>query len=153
MERARHLDALLAVSPTEFEQTIAVLLSASGCVDVTRAGGPGDLTADITCRDANGRYLIVQCKQYSPNQKVGSVAMQQFIGMGHVHHGAERMVYVTTADFTKPARDLAAQHHIELVDGSVLVEWAKRSAGWTSVASLAPKTQTERIDLPHRDNL
>ena len=126
MERAHHLDALLATSPAEFERTIATLLAASGFVDVEVVGGPGDLTADITCRDDVGRYVVVQCKQYWPTQAVGSGPMQQFIGMGRVHHEAERMIYVTTARYTKPAQELAERHHIELVDGSALIEWAKR---------------------------
>ena len=131
MERAQHLDGLLAASPSEFERVVATLLAASGYTDVVVVGGPGDLSADVTCRDSEGQLVIVQCKQYAPAQSIGSGAMQQFIGMGHVHHQADRMIYVTTAHYTQPAVDLAHKHGIQLVDGDALVVWAKtaRNAG------------------------
>jgi hypothetical protein len=43
-----------------------------------------------------------------------------FFGMV-AHHGAHRGVFVTTSTFTSPARDLAEQRDIELVDGPTLV--------------------------------
>jgi len=126
--RAMSLQSLLAVTPREFEYTVATLLARSGYIDVAVSGGPGDLSADITGRHPDGRYLIVQCKQYGPSQKISSPAMQQFIGMGHVHHRAELLMYVTTARFTRPAAELARKHDVALVDGDVLVEWAQSLA-------------------------
>jgi len=74
--------------------------------------------------DPDGLLVIVQCKRYDPSRAVGSPEVQQFIGMGNVHHGAESMVYVTTSDYTAKARLLAAEHGIALVTGQDLVRLA-----------------------------
>jgi restriction endonuclease Mrr len=40
--------------------------------------------------------------------------------MALVHHRAERGIFVTTAEFTGPAIELAGHHPIDLWDGTVL---------------------------------
>jgi hypothetical protein len=124
---AQELGRLLVVTPTEFEHTIAALLRASGYTDVVVSGRSGDLAADITCRDGAGAVVIVQCKQYAPSRRVGTPEVQTFIGMAFAHHGASRTIYVTTADYTKGAKELAALHHIELWDGKAIVDLARRT--------------------------
>jgi len=133
--RAQHLDALLAVSPTEFEHIVANLLSAVGFTILSAGGGAGDLGADIVCQNHEGRRFVVQCKRYAPGNKVASPAMQLFIGMIYLHHGAAG-IYVTTSSYTKAATELAQQHGIDLYDGDRLVELARtvqsRDPGLTS---------------------
>jgi restriction system protein len=116
----RTIEGLVELSPTEFEHTIARLLKKQGFRDVRRTGGAGDLNADIVGYDPRGRSVVVQCKRYRPGKGIGSEAIQTFIGMQRVHHQAERGIFVTTASFTKPARELAARHGITLVDGDEL---------------------------------
>jgi restriction endonuclease Mrr len=48
--------------------------------------------------------------------------MQTFIGMMTVHHRADQGLFVTTAGFTQPARNLAAHHGILLIDGNDLMQ-------------------------------
>jgi len=133
--QAQHLDALLTVSPTEFEQIVANLLAAVGFIVLSAGGGAGDLGADIVCRNPQGHRFVVQCKRYAPGNKVTSPAMQSFIGMAHLHHGAAG-IYVTTSSYTKAAAELAQQHGIDLYDGERLVELARwvqcRESGLTS---------------------
>jgi restriction system protein len=123
---ARDLGSLLMVTPDEFERTVASLLAESGFTDVRVVGGSGDLAADVTCTDGMGLSVVVQCKQYAPHQKIGSPDIQKFIGMGRVHHRADRLIFVTTARFTEPAVALADEHDIKLVSGESLVGWARR---------------------------
>lgn len=111
---------LLALTPTEFERAVVHLLQDLGYREVRHSGGPGDLAADITCRDARGRSVIVQCKRYAPGARVGSRDIQSFIGMLSVHHGADRGIFVTTSEFTPPAANLARQHDVELIDAARL---------------------------------
>jgi len=113
---------LLAMSPTEFEQLCVRALTALGYQDVRRTGGAGDLNADIVAKDGDGRSCIVQCKRYAPGSNVGSPVVQTFIGMKTVHHKADRGVIMTTAEFSRPAVDLATQHNIVLVDGNNIVK-------------------------------
>jgi len=57
--------------------------------------------------------------------------MQKFIGMMTTEHKADRGIYITTSDFTEPAKRLARKHNIELWDGSklanLLIEQRKKT--------------------------
>lgn len=127
--RIKAFNELLALTPTQFEMAIADLLRDMGYRSVQRTGRSGDLAADITCRDRKGRSVVVQCKRHAPGIRVGSRDMQAFIGMVKVHHRADNGVFVTTSEFTAPARELARQHEVTLIDGprlSQLIEIDRR---------------------------
>ncbi len=126
--QARTLEELLALSPAEFETAVARMLRGIGYRDVSVVGGPGDLAADILCRDRKGRSVAVQCKRKTPGRRVGSAEMQQFIGMISVHHQADEGIYVTTSSFTRPATELAAEHGITLIEGEGLAGMLQRPA-------------------------
>ena len=65
----------------------------------------------------------MQCKRYTPPNRVGSVELQQFIGMAKLHHKADVAMYVTTSDYTRGALKLAAQHEdLMLVNGLALAQ-------------------------------
>lgn len=118
--RAPTLDALRRLTPTNFELAVGDLLRTRGYHDVRHTGGAGDLAADLTCRDARGALVVVQCKRYRAGCAVTSPQMQQFIGMIYAHHHASYGIYVTTSTFTRPAAALAQQHGIRLLDGAAL---------------------------------
>jgi hypothetical protein len=118
--RARTLSELLMLSPSQFESAIAQLFRDSGYRHVKMRGGSGDLGVDITCDGPNGERVAVQCKRYAPGKPVGSPVIQSFIGMATTHHRVDRGIVVTTSNFTEPARKLAKQHRIRLIDGDEL---------------------------------
>lgn len=120
---AKNLGELLVLTPSEFEHAIGSLLSGLGYRDVVVSGKAGDLMADITCRDTQGRLVVCQCKRYSPGHSVGTPEVQAFIGMRHAHFGAAEGIFVTTSRFTNPARALAKKHHITLMDGETLTSY------------------------------
>jgi hypothetical protein len=124
--RLEDIEEILKLSPKDFEQMMAKLLSARGCKDVQVVGKRGDLAVDITARDSAGRSMVVQCKRWAPTHKIGSLDIQHFIGMAHVHHHAERMLFVTTSDYTADARTLAKQHNIQLMNGMDVVVLARQ---------------------------
>jgi len=124
--RSGDLDFILALSPTQFEYTMAAMLRMIGMTDVQRVGGRGDLGVDITARDPVGRSMVVQCKRYARTKKIGSPDIQQFIGMAHVHHQADLKLFVTTSDFTNDARALASVHNIQLMNGTDIELLARR---------------------------
>jgi len=126
---ARTLGELRSLTPTQFELFVAQLLQDLGYRQVKHTGGPGDLAADIICRDGNGLLTVVQCKRYAPSHHVGSPEVQQFIGMMTVHHHADRGMYVTTSSFTQPAINLAKQHNVTLIDGVALTAQLSRTYG------------------------
>jgi len=118
--RARHVMELLALTPSQFEEAIGRVLTDLGYRSVRHVGGAGDLSADLTAIGAHGGSVVVQCKRLAPGSHVNSPDVQKFIGMLTVHHRADRGIFVTTAAFTGPARALATEHAIELIDGERL---------------------------------
>ena len=115
------VDDFLALTPTEFEVAVGQVLGRHG-YRLRPTGGPGDLVADLTGTGPGGRSTVVQCKRYAPGHPVGSRDVQLLMALGVRHHRAERLVLVTTSDFTDPARDLAEEHGIELINGEDLEE-------------------------------
>ncbi|MDA8373509.1 MAG: restriction endonuclease [Actinomycetota bacterium] len=126
LERARQINELLELTPREFEETMGALLKAMGFAKVERVGGAGDLSVDLRGKDQLGVAFVAQCKRYTPDHKVGSPEIQQFIGMGTLHHGAQRLMYFTTSTYTSPAADLAKHHALELFAGADIVSMANQ---------------------------
>ena len=117
------LNDLLALTPRQFEEAVAAIMREFGGRQVRVTGGSGDLSVDITFREPDGKKVAVQCKRYTPPNRVGSVELQQFIGMAKLHHKADVAMYVTTSDYTRGALKLAAQHEdLMLVNGLALAQ-------------------------------
>ncbi|MGH2882395.1 MAG: restriction endonuclease [Solirubrobacteraceae bacterium] len=109
------------MTPREFEHEVARILHDTGYRDVRVLGKAGDLGADLTATDPQKIVVIVQCKRYAPGTRVGSPDVQMFIGaVARGLHGASRGVFVTTTEFTEPARQMALAHNVELLSGSDL---------------------------------
>jgi hypothetical protein len=130
------------MTPTQFEQATANLLHDLGYKDVRRTGGSGDLNVDVWARDAQGKRVAVQCKQYGLGHSVGSPDVQTFIGMVFQHHGADRGIFATTSGFTAPAAALCKQHNIWMLDG---VELSRQIAQLTTNTAAAAKTRGSRV--------
>lgn len=117
------LQDLLALEARQFEQAVAAIIRELGGRQVRVTGRSGDLSVDIAFRDGDGKSIAVQCKRYTPPARVGSVEVQQFIGMAKLHHKADAAIYVTTSDYTRGAFQLAAQHKdLSLINGLMLAE-------------------------------
>ncbi|MFC6093979.1 restriction endonuclease [Saccharothrix lopnurensis] len=124
-ELDRAVESTDGMSGADFEQWTARLLRRSGCVDVEVVGGSGDAGADVVATAPDGGRVVVQCKRYSPTNKVGSEAVQRFSGTARYYHRADHPLIVTTSTFTGPARSVAAQVGITLVDRQGLAAWAR----------------------------
>lgn len=124
VETARHIGALLTGSGSDFELAVADVLRAHG-YDLRRVGGSGDRGVDLTGTDSDGRKVIVQCKRYGPDNKIGSPAVQSFIGTV-VYHRAAQGIFVTTSTYTRGAFELVASSPvaISLIDGAQFTQMA-----------------------------
>lgn len=69
---ARTLGELLALTPPQFEDAVADVLSARGYRNMRRVGGAGDLGAALVGRDPDSRSVIVQGTRYAPESRVES---------------------------------------------------------------------------------
>ncbi|MET8269882.1 restriction endonuclease [Streptomyces sp. NPDC005096] len=112
-----------AMNWREFEQHIASLLRRDGCTGVEIHGGSGDRGADITAYTADGRRLVVQCKNFAPYRSVWSGEMQKFVGTKTLH-GADVAVYVATCPFSREALDIADQVGVTAVHRGLLEAWS-----------------------------
>jgi restriction system protein len=126
--RLRTLNGFLCLSPAGFEEAVADLARALGYRSVKRVGGPGDLAADITCRDSKGELVVIQCKRYRPGCRIGSAEVQKVLAMATVHHHAHRAILVATSSYTAAASKLAGDHGVWLIDGDALVNLAARAS-------------------------
>ncbi|MGX8904544.1 restriction endonuclease [Streptomyces netropsis] len=118
------MPAYESMSPDEFEEAVAELCRRDGCSDVGVTGGAGDLGADVVATAPDGRRVVIQCKRYSPDHKVGSQDLQRFGGTCFAVHGAHTATVVTTSDFTQPGAEYAAQCGIGCFGAEELAAWA-----------------------------
>ncbi|MEV6682089.1 restriction endonuclease [Streptomyces erythrochromogenes] len=117
-----------AVDADGFEHTVAALCARDGCTSVEVVGGAGDLGADVLATTADGRRVVLQCKHYAEDNRVGSQDLQRFGGTCFAVHEADVAVIVTTSSFTAPAAEYADACGIVRVDGEGLAAWTELGA-------------------------
>lgn len=124
-----HPEKLHDLSPRKFEELVASIFKDLGfdvtLTKATRDGG-SDIIASI--RNAVTSFLIlVECKKYSPENKVGVGIIREVAGV-HTLRNPSKSIIVTTSTFTNDAIDMASQlnERIDLKDYNNLKEWLKR---------------------------
>lgn len=130
---------------TQFEELVAELCRRDGCTAVRRVGGAGDNGADVVGRLPDGRAMIIQCKRYAPSRAVASRDLRDLLG-SRVHFGADLAICVTTARFSRPARDFAAQNAIATMHRDHVGLWNSGAA----LASLLGVSGAGQGDGRHR---
>ena len=108
--------------PTDFE---------SFCANLFRKIG---YTAELTPPTNDGGYdilltkenqkTIVECKCYQPKYKVGRPAVQKLVGANQII-AADKMIFITTSDFSPGALVYAKETGVDLINGLKLVELLK----------------------------
>ncbi|MEN9874493.1 MAG: hypothetical protein RL186_1390 [Pseudomonadota bacterium] len=128
--KADLLGRILEQSPAFFERVIVDLLVAMGYGGshenaALRLGKSGDGGIDgIVDEDRLGLDRIyVQAKRHAPHSSIGRPEIQAFVG-SLVGLGATKGVFVTTSNFSGPAREFVRglQQRIVLIDGARLTE-------------------------------
>jgi Restriction endonuclease len=117
-ERLRRsgIEAVDAMSGTEFEERLALLYAARGC-RVVATGASGDFGADLVL-ERDGSRTVVQAKRY--DRAVGIEAVQQVIGARR-YYDADDASVVTNSRCTRAARMLAEVSAVELVEREQLI--------------------------------
>lgn len=111
------------LSPTDFERRIANLFEAMGYV-VEHTGRTGDHGIDVIATSnavITGGKLVIQCKRYAEENKVGESEVRDLYG-AVTHERASKGILVTTSDFTSAARKFATDKQLELINGSKLAQ-------------------------------
>lgn len=125
--RLARLEFLMSVSPYEFEGIVASLFEGHGYV-VRQTPGSGDGGKDIVV-ERRGKISFVECKRFARGSLVGEPLLRAFLG-AMTASGVRSGFFVTTSDFTTPAKAFGEEHNIELINGTrVAAALAKLSDG------------------------
>ena len=113
---------LQQMDPYDFEHFVADLWHRMGWqTEVSTAAM--DKGVDVTARKQHPyeQTTLIQAKRYGPNTTVGSPDIQQYASLGQQYDGVDKVVVVTTNEFTGQARDLADRLNVKLINGDDLV--------------------------------
>lgn len=89
----------------------------------------GDRGIDVIARDkSDDETVVIQAKRYDEANHVGSPEVQQYGSLKMQEPYPDRVVIVTTSDFTEQASEIAADIGVELVNGTTLVTQANSHA-------------------------
>lgn len=121
--RQRLRAELQALTPTQFEERIQLLLADLGWTNLQRRGGSGDRGVDLVGQ-LEGEQYVIQCKRYT--KKVPPAMVRDLVGALHIQQ-ADRALLVTTSGFTRQGHEEVRNQKVELWDGSVLEEQLARA--------------------------
>ena len=123
IESADELKTILQqMDPYDFEHFVADLWHRMGWqTDVSSAAM--DEGVDVIARKQHPyeQTTLIQAKRYGPNTTVGSPDIQQYASLDQQYDGVDKVVVVTTNEFTGQARDLAERLNVKLINGDDLV--------------------------------
>jgi restriction system protein len=123
LELTRSVAVTNGMTGSQFEQWVAMLMIRDGFTRVRVVGGGNDCGADVTAVAPNGLRTVVQCKRFT-SRAVCSPDVQRFAGTARLIHGADIALVVTTSRATGPARKLAVQLNILIIERDGLAAWA-----------------------------
>lgn len=118
---------LLGLSPRKFEEFMASLFRSLG-YDVELTCPTRDGGADLLClKNVDGIpfRLAVELKRYSEKNKITAELVRSFVGANQQFQ-ADKMIYVTTSSYTRPAIqyvDNYAKHLVALKQYDQIQEW------------------------------
>ncbi|MEV6774737.1 restriction endonuclease [Streptomyces syringium] len=112
------------MTPLELEQVTASLAERDGYTVLQCQGKGGDQGADVIVLTPDRRKIVFQCKHRRLGKAVGAPEIHTFNGTARPEHNGDIVVFVTNSTYTKPARTFAAKHHIHLLHGDRLKQWA-----------------------------
>lgn len=111
----RYPAAVYSITPREFEEIVAEIFLRKGfevtLTQATRDGGRDIIALHETMGIRS--KLLIECKRYAPERKVGLAVVQRLYGV-KVAEGATKALVATTSSFSKDARTFAQQRVWEL---------------------------------------
>lgn len=125
----KHPNALYEISPRQFEELVASIFRNNGfSVELTprtRDGGVDIIAVEHSAFTGNSVHLI-ECKRYSPANKVGIGVVQRLLGTV-TQRRATKGILVTTSSFTQDAIRVAEEtrHTITLNNYNSILGWLR----------------------------
>jgi hypothetical protein len=116
------VSTLLTMDPIAFEKHVMSFFLVEGLADASMTRRTSDEGIDGLARHPRG-LIVVQCKRYARENKVGRPAIQGFKG-AMADHEAWRGYFVTTSAFTQEAIESANKTpSLSLIDLDGLIAW------------------------------
>ena len=114
--------ALQQMDPYEFEYFVGDLWERMGW-ETEVSTESADQGVDVTARKSlpYDQVTLIQAKRYGPNTTVGSPDIQQYASLKNQYDGVDKVVVVTTNEFTQQARELAQRLNVKLINGDDLI--------------------------------
>lgn len=124
VESPEQLQAVLQqMDPYDFEHFVADLWAKMGWqTEVSSEVADQGVDVVATKTTPYDQTTLIQAKRYGPNTTVGSPEIQQYASLKNQYDGVDKVVVVTTNEFTAQGRELAERLNVKLVDGSDLVD-------------------------------
>ena len=124
----KHPEKLYDLEPRKFEELIASIMEDMGfSVELTKATRDGgrDIIANIKTKIWNF-LAYVECKRYSPDNKVGVGIIREVVGVHHLRKATKSMI-VTTSFFSKDAEKEAklVENELDLKNFNDIKDWLK----------------------------
>jgi Restriction endonuclease/Pentapeptide repeats (8 copies) len=123
---SKHPKALYSLRARQFEELVAEILAGFGwSVELTPATRDGGFDLFAISRDISGlrSSWIVECKKYSPENKVGVDIVRSVYGI-QTDKRIANVLLATTSFFTDDAKRFKAERYdLELRDYDGIVEW------------------------------
>jgi methionyl aminopeptidase len=124
-----HPSALYHVDPHVFERLVGEILASWGFsleFNVRTVSGEVDILGFT--RDVLGNRIgyVIECKRYARKNLVGLSEVTRLHGIREdlrYRSRVQNALLVTTSDFTKPARRMAAERHLDLRNYEALLDW------------------------------
>lgn len=125
----KHPDKLYELHPRKFEELVTAILKDMGLdVELTQAtrDGGADIIAHLK-NELTSLLILIECKRYSPENKVGVGIIRQVAGIHEIRKAAKSII-ITTSTFTKNAIEEAnaIKEKIDLKDYQDLKQWLQR---------------------------
>ncbi len=119
-------------NPTDFENFCAQLYQSMN-YKTTLTPPTNDGGFDIKIEN-DIENAIVECKCYSLNNKIGRPLIQKLVGANQTEL-ADKMIFITTSDFTSSAKKYAEEVSVQLINGNTLVEMCNKYMYYTAPSS------------------
>lgn len=142
------LERVREVSPQQFERLVVDVLLAMGygfdqsAGHVTRYAGDGGIDGLVHEDKLGLSTIFIQAKRYQNGHNVGRPDVQQFLG-ALTGAGASKGVFITSASFTREAREFATRlqnQKVVLMDGAQLARrMVEHDVGVATAKTLAIK--------------
>lgn len=144
------LHRLKQTTPRQFEEFVADLWRDRGWnAEVKEKGADGGIDIIATRDGVVGQRMLIQAKRYTGSNKVTAGDIREYAGVRNREIDADSIAIVTTNEFTRNAREEAAEMNVKLIDGDDLLDILESNNAMHILDEYAPTLGEEKIDPAH----